>query len=131
MDNQSLFSKYFNRVLKETMTTASVGMGATSDTVFGGRDDSAYAPGDARMPTVLGAKRAKKNKKKKLKESEQPKARVNKQGLMGSASREHKVKKGKGSFKRRQKHQKKLTDGKVPAVSQLIPYIRRPRSGAL
>ena len=129
MDNQSLFSKYFNKVLKETMTTASVGIGATSDTQFGGRDDSAYAPGDARIPSILGAK--KKRKKKKLKEGSQPKARVNKQGLMGSASREHKVKKGKGSFKRRDKHQKKLTDGKIPAVSQLIPYIRRPRSGAL
>ena len=35
------------------------------------------------------------------------KARVNSQGLMGSASREHKVKKGKGSFRRRKKHQKK------------------------
>lgn len=34
------------------------------------------------------------------------KARVNPQGLMGSASREHKVKKGKGSFRRRKKHQK-------------------------
>ena len=36
------------------------------------------------------------------------KARVNKDGFMGSASREHKVKKGKGSFKRREKHQKKI-----------------------
>jgi stalled ribosome alternative rescue factor ArfA len=34
------------------------------------------------------------------------KARVNKDGLMGSASREHRVKKGKGSFQRRKKHQK-------------------------
>tara|TARA_Y100000310_G_scaffold62197_1_gene57492 strand:+ start:119 stop:244 length:126 start_codon:yes stop_codon:yes gene_type:complete len=34
------------------------------------------------------------------------KARVNKDGLMGSASRVHKVKKGKGSFYRRDKHQK-------------------------
>ena len=32
------------------------------------------------------------------------KARVNPQGLMGSASREHKVKKGKGSYKRNSKH---------------------------
>ena len=39
-----------------------------------------------------------KNKKRK-----QPKARVNPEGLMGSASREHKVKKGKGSFKRNKK----------------------------
>ena len=36
------------------------------------------------------------------------KARVNKDGLMGSASREHRVKKGKGSFRRRKKHQKKI-----------------------
>jgi stalled ribosome alternative rescue factor ArfA len=32
------------------------------------------------------------------------KARVNKDGLMGGASREHRVKKGKGSFQRRPKH---------------------------
>tara|TARA_Y100001937_G_scaffold118512_1_gene172962 strand:- start:1733 stop:1873 length:141 start_codon:yes stop_codon:yes gene_type:complete len=38
----------------------------------------------------------KKNKK-------QPKARVNPEGYMGSASREHKVKKGKGSYKRNKK----------------------------
>tara|TARA_Y100000310_G_scaffold305482_1_gene345673 strand:- start:44 stop:208 length:165 start_codon:yes stop_codon:yes gene_type:complete len=36
------------------------------------------------------------------------KARVNKDGLMNSASREHRVKKGKGSFRRRKKHQKKI-----------------------
>ena len=34
------------------------------------------------------------------------KARVNKDGFMGSASREHKVKKGKGSFTRKPKHKK-------------------------
>lgn len=36
-----------------------------------------------------------KTKKKRIK------ARVNKDGLMGSASRVHRVKKGKGSFRRR------------------------------
>ena len=36
------------------------------------------------------------------------KARVNKDGFMGSASREHKVKKGKGSFTRKKKHKKKI-----------------------
>jgi len=35
------------------------------------------------------------------------KARVSKEGYMGSASREHRVKKGKGSYRRREKHQKK------------------------
>jgi stalled ribosome alternative rescue factor ArfA len=33
------------------------------------------------------------------------KARVNKDGLMSSASRVHRVKKGKGSFRRQSKHQ--------------------------
>ena len=96
------------------MSTDSVGMGATSGTQFGGRDDSAYAPGDARTPVIIGSKK----KKKKLKEakSKQIKARVSKQGFMGSASREHRVKKGKGSFKRRGKHQKNLTDSKVPMI---------------
>jgi|TARA_Y100001936_G_C15977889_1_gene614879 hypothetical protein len=36
--------------------------------------------------------------------NKQPKARVNPQGYMGSASREHSVKKGKGSYKRNPKH---------------------------
>ena len=36
------------------------------------------------------------------------KARVSKEGFMGSASREHRVKKGKGSFKRHAKHKKAL-----------------------
>ena len=35
-------------------------------------------------------------------------ARVNSEGLMGSASREHRVRKGKGSFRRREKHQKRF-----------------------
>jgi stalled ribosome alternative rescue factor ArfA len=40
--------------------------------------------------------------------TKETKARVNPQGLMGSSSREHRVRKGKGSFQRRKKHQKKL-----------------------
>ena len=35
-----------------------------------------------------------------------PKARVNPEGYMGSASSEHKVKKGKGSYNRKPKHRK-------------------------
>ena len=35
-----------------------------------------------------------------------PKARVKPEGYMGSASREHKVKKGKGSYNRKPKHRK-------------------------
>ena len=37
------------------------------------------------------------------------KARVNPEGFMGSASREHRVKRGKGSFRRHAKHKKVLT----------------------
>jgi|TARA_R110002020_G_scaffold309189_2_gene524741 hypothetical protein len=37
------------------------------------------------------------------------KARINPQGFMGSAAREHQVKKGKGSFRRQKKHKKSLT----------------------
>ncbi len=36
------------------------------------------------------------------------KARVSKEGLMGSKSRPHRVKRGKGSYRRRDKHQKIL-----------------------
>ena len=45
---------------------------------------------------------------RRMKNKKPIKARVNKDGLMGSASREHRVKKGKGSFQRRNKHQAKL-----------------------
>lgn len=45
---------------------------------------------------------------KMKRKKKQPRARVNPEGFMGSASREHKVKKGKGSYTRQQKHKKKL-----------------------
>ena len=35
-------------------------------------------------------------------------ARVNKDGLMNSAPRVHRVKRGKGSYRRRSKHRKQL-----------------------
>ena len=35
-------------------------------------------------------------------------ARVNKEGFMGSAPRVHRTKKGKGSFRRRKKHRRPL-----------------------
>ena len=38
----------------------------------------------------------------------QPKARVNPEGFMGSASRVEKPKKGKGSFTRQKKHKKDI-----------------------
>ena len=49
----------------------------------------------------LEEKKSKKSKKKEIK------VRVNPEGMMGSASRPHKSKKGKGSFSRREKHQGK------------------------
>lgn len=39
---------------------------------------------------------------------EMPSVRKSPQGYMGTSSREHKVKKGKGSFTRKTKHKKKL-----------------------
>jgi stalled ribosome alternative rescue factor ArfA len=36
--------------------------------------------------------------------SKRTKARVNPQGFMGSAAREHRPKKGKGSYRRKPKH---------------------------
>ena len=39
-----------------------------------------------------------------------PKVRVNPEGFMNSATREHRVKKGKGSFSRKPKHKKRLDD---------------------
>ena len=36
------------------------------------------------------------------------KARVSKEGLMGSKSRVHRVKRGKGSYRRNKKHKKSL-----------------------
>ena len=44
---------------------------------------------------------------RRMKNKKKIKARVSKDGFMGSASREHSVKKGKGSFRRRVKHQKR------------------------
>ena len=44
----------------------------------------------------------------KVRRKKKIRARVNKDGLMNSASREHRVKKGKGSYRRRSKHRKRL-----------------------
>jgi ribosomal protein L16/L10AE len=43
-----------------------------------------------------------------MKNKKSIKVRVSPEGFMGSASQEHRVKKGKGSFRRRKKHQKIL-----------------------
>ena len=48
-----------------------------------------------------------------------PKARVNKDGLMGSKTRVHRVKKGRGSFKRQAKHKKGAWLG-AKAVIELV-----------
>ena len=52
----ALYMKYLGE-----MTAASVGMGATGD----GTGGDTYAPGDARLPGILGQKPAKKKKKVK------------------------------------------------------------------
>lgn len=45
---------------------------------------------------------------RKMRKEKRIKSRVNKDGIMGGASREHRVKKGKGSFQRNPKHKKDL-----------------------
>jgi len=69
----NLFERYFNKVLNETMSSGSVGMaqspGAPEATQFSA---DTYAPGDARRPKVLGAKKKRKCKKNKLEEDSFP-----------------------------------------------------------
>jgi hypothetical protein len=121
MNNPSLFAKRFMRLLDENVT-GSAFMGGTADNLVGNTD--MIAPGDGRMMPHFSAntpKKKKKVKESKKKKNTSPKARVNKQGLMGSASREHRVGKGKGSFKRRDKHQKGLTDSRIPIIRRTKP----------
>mgnify|MGYP003135549826 FL=1 len=63
--NQWNFDIYFQQIMNE-MTAASVGMGGTATNLASSSDF--YAPGDARLPTILGAKKVKKKKKKKISE---------------------------------------------------------------
>lgn len=63
----SLFSKYFNKTLHEDVGVTSAGaFGAGGETggMFPGGMDS-YAPGDARIPDILGSKKKKIRKKKR------------------------------------------------------------------
>ncbi len=64
--NQSLFEKYFLKALKESMTTASVGVGGTASTT-----DSSdfYAPGDARLPHSIFGKVIRRPMHKKKRKS--------------------------------------------------------------
>lgn len=68
----SLFSNYFKKVLNEDIGMMSGGtggvFGAGGDTggMFPGGSDS-YAPGDARIPDILGNKKKRKTKKRKRK----------------------------------------------------------------
>ena len=71
MDNQSLFSKTFNKLLSEDISTGSAGVGGVVNDLFGNTDS--YATGDARIPysiyggvvTRRGLKKKKRKKKKK------------------------------------------------------------------
>lgn len=57
------FEKVFYNLLDEDMSAGSGGVFGTSTTGgFGGGDT--YAPGDARVPHILGQKKRKKNKSK-------------------------------------------------------------------
>ena len=68
----SKFAKAFKRVLEEDMTAASAGVAGEAG--FAPNDSTSsdsYAPGDARVPKVLGKvqTRIKKKKKKKAKKA--------------------------------------------------------------
>ena len=118
MNNPSLFAKRFIQLLDENVTGTAF-IGGTADNLVGNTDS--IAPGDGRMMPHFSANSPRKVKENKKNKKKSTKGRVNKQGLMGSASREHKVKKGKGSFKRREKHQKGLTDSKIPIIRRTKP----------
>lgn len=47
MENQSVFEKRFMKMLAETMSTGSAGIGAGSNSVF---SKDSYATGDTRIP---------------------------------------------------------------------------------
>ena len=57
--NQWNFDIYFQQIMNE-MSTASVGIGGTATDLASSSDF--YAPGSARIPTILGAKKVKKKK---------------------------------------------------------------------
>ena len=94
MKSPSKFDEYFEKVLRENMTAAGAGMGATG-TQFSG---DTYAPGDARMmPHFLPNTKLKEGRNKKKK-------------------------KGKGSYKRRAKHQAgRLYDSNIPMIRRNRP----------
>lgn len=71
MKSIGLFESAFNRALNEAMTAGGIGSVFGTGTIqpvgdagnqFPSQNDNAYAPGDARVPKVLGGK--KKGKKK-------------------------------------------------------------------
>ena len=72
----SKFAKAFKRVLEEDMTAASAGVQGMGDGFAPNNSTSSdsYAPGDARVPKVLGKVQAriKKKKKKKAKKNTKP-----------------------------------------------------------
>lgn len=81
MKNQCLFETFFKLSLKESMTTASAGMGS-----FAATTDSSdfYAPGDARLPkSLFGGKFITRfgtaGKKKKSKKKSRRRTRKKKQ----------------------------------------------------
>tara|TARA_R110002167_G_scaffold43249_4_gene130827 strand:+ start:195 stop:464 length:270 start_codon:yes stop_codon:yes gene_type:complete len=77
----NLFEKYFNKILSENMSGDGGVFGSTSGaegaSFPAGRDF--YAPGDARVPDILGGKMP--GKKKKRKKRRKKKSKVKKETL--------------------------------------------------
>ena len=71
----SNFNKLVDRLLSEMAANVAGGAGAVTGPVASGnfgnqfpsQNDSAYTPGDARIPSILGSKVTGKKKKKKIK----------------------------------------------------------------
>lgn len=62
------FDKLYKKLL-ENMTTGSVFGAGQAHAPVTGQSSDFYAPGDARIPSILGVKKSKKKKKKLKKES--------------------------------------------------------------
>lgn len=70
----NLFSKYFTKIIEEEIGMTSGGSGSAFGTAAGGGfggmfpgGGDIYAPGDARIPDLLGSKPKRKKRKKKKK----------------------------------------------------------------
>jgi len=89
----NLFSKYFTKIIEEEIGMTSGGSGSAFGTSAGGEfggmfpgGSDSYAPGDARIPDLLGSKpkRKKRKKKKKSKKVKKEEIHIQRRKLVNS-----------------------------------------------